>query len=470
MKPFKGFVRSVAAMAAVVVSGGACAAPDSPPACAVRPEALAWHSSLEGDTFSADVDGVPLHGRRVWFDIRTHDEGSAPLRLALQMAFDPRPGGSMTFGDAGELFAPPHADGHLLLSAWVGPDIKQIEVRTLRSATPDMSRVGMSLRCSKDVQRWGEPSSQQALLDEAFDLYAANALHAPADPARLRQWAQGWATGAEVPEDVFLAMRAVMFNAGDQHSYIVPVADRAAFYDMLAPTPPIVKLRDDRLAFVAVSQVGFDGDDEARRKYARELHAAVARVALRHPRGWIVDLRGFGGGDMWTTLAGLSALVDGPLVGEFVARGGRTPWLVASARAGTASSPIVDVGTSSDEIIDAPVAVLIGPNTGSSGETTAIAFEHRPRSRFFGQPTLGIFNSGVVQHRLSDGTMFGIAEVLNADRTGHVYDGPIVPDVVVAEADDPVRAAAAWLLQQRHQGVRPRPRKAPCLPTRTAPA
>ncbi len=44
--------------------------------------------------------------------------------------------------------------------------------------------------------------------------------------------------------------------------------------------------------------------------------------------------------------------------------------------------------------------------------------------------------------------MFGIANVLNADRTGRVREGALVPDAVVADGDDAVGAAAAWLLAQ----------------------
>lgn len=240
----------------------------------------------------------------------------------------------------------------------------------------------------------------------------------------------------------------MIFNAGDHHSYIVPAADRGAFYDMLAPTPPVVKLRDDGIGLIAVSQVAFDNDEDARRAYARDLYRAVARVAARRPKGWIVDLRGFGGGDMWTTLAGLSALVDGPLVGEFASREGRMPWLVSPGRSGT-TQEIVSIGSHESTTASGPVAVLIGPGTGSSDETTAIAFEGRKRTRFFGQPTLGVYNSGVVQHTLSDGTMFGVAQTLNADRNGHIHDGAIVPDTVVASGEDPVRVAAHWLAAQQ---------------------
>ena len=244
----------------------------------------------------------------------------------------------------------------------------------------------------------------------------------------------------------------MLYDAGDYHSYVVTAMERGAFYDTLTPTLPIVRLRDDGVAVVAVSQVGFDNDEGARRAYARNLFDAIARVAAKSPKGWILDLRGFGGGDMWTTLTGLSALVDGPLVGEFVSRDGCEPWLVSPGRSGTTGNQdIVSISPMRSTTESGPLAVLIGPGTGSSGETTAIAFEGRPRTRFFGQPTLGIYNSGVVQYTLSDGTMFGIAQTLNADRNGQLHEGAIVPDVVVPESEDPLELAAAWLATQRRE-------------------
>ena len=75
-------------------------------------------------------------------------------------------------------------------------------------------------------------------------------------------------------------------------------------------------------------------------------------------------------------------------------------------------------------------------------------FEARLRTLFFGKPTLGLYNSGIMQYTLSDGTMFGIVESLYADRTGRVREGALVPDTVVADGDDAVGAVAAWLLAQ----------------------
>ncbi len=426
------------------------AAGDAAPACATNLQTPTLQKTPDGRALQLEFDAAPLHRRRVWIAVAANNERATPLRVPLALTFDRQPDGSSTLlKQPDTLFVPPHAGGYTVLSAWVVPGAHRISVRAMPSADTDMSAVSLQFKCSEEPVAESTPSSQQPLLDEALQLYFDNAAHPPADPARLRAFAQAWATGAEQPADVFWALRSMLLMANDFHSYIVPAWKRSAFFDMLAPTPPRVELRDDGVALVALSQVGFDGDVAAESAYARGLYAAIAGVQARHPRGWIVDLRGDGGGNMWPMLAGLSALVDGPHVGAFVSRAGSEDWLVPDGRSGTSRWPVLTtIGPHEPVAISTAVAVLIGPGTTSSGEATAVAFEARPHTRFFGKPTLGLYNSGVQQHFLSDGTMFGVVETLYADRAGHVHEGALVPDTVLADGQDAVGAAAAWLLAQ----------------------
>ncbi len=442
--------RALALSTALSFAAHASAAADAAPACATDAQTLTLQKTLDGPALQAEFDAAPLRGRRVWIAAIGRDGRATPLRVSLTLAFDRTPDGrSVLFNQAANLFVAPHADGYVMLSAWVEPGAHRINVRATPSADTDMSDVTLRLQCSDEPVPEGAASTQQPLLDEALKLYFANVAHAPSDPARLRALAQSRATGAEVPDDVMWALRDMLYAAGDAHSYLVLRSSRGAFFDMLAPTPPRVELRDDGVALVALSQVAFDNDPAAENAYARDLHAAIARVEARHPRGWIVDLREDGGGSMWPMLAGLSPLVGGPKVGAFVSREVVDPWLVADGQAGTGSVPVqATVGPHEPLAIASPVAVLIGPDTASSGESTAIAFEQRPHTRFFGKPTLGLYNSGVSQYSLSDGTMFGIVHVLNADRTGRVREGALVPDAVIADGTDAVAAAAAWVISE----------------------
>jgi hypothetical protein len=416
------------------------------PACASRPQDMPWRST--GSGLVAEVDVEPLRGRRVWIRATSDGEHSEAVDVSLLLAFDVKPDGTMLFGQSGQLFAPPHEAATTTLTSWVGNDVSQLEVRLPPSARDVGKRIRLPMQCASEQSTFGAPSDQQALLDEALGLYLTNAIKAPSDSSKIRRQAQEWATGAEEPNDVVWALRAVLYNLGDHHSYLVQHAERSAFFAMLAPHPPDVHVRPDGIAIVRVSQVAFE-DERSGMIYARALAKAVSRAASMRPRGWIVDLRQFGGGNMWIVLAGLSHLVDGPFVGEFVSRNDRTPWLVSAGRAGTVEVPsIVSTGRAHPDVVAGPVAVLIGPGTGSSGESTTVAFEGRPRTRVFGQPTLGLYDSGVTQFTLSDGTMFGIANTRFADRQGRVYEGPIEPDELVKSNEDAQVVAVQWLLRQ----------------------
>ncbi len=94
----------------------------------------------------------------------------------------------------------------------------------------------------------------------------------------------------------------------------------------------------------------------------------------------------------------------------------------------------------------APVAVLLGPKTASSGEMTALALIGRPGVRTFGSPTAG-YTSANKPYPLSDGATLVVTETGVADRTGRDYTGPMVPDETVAEEATEGRAVA-WLTSQ----------------------
>jgi C-terminal processing protease CtpA/Prc len=104
---------------------------------------------------------------------------------------------------------------------------------------------------------------------------------------------------------------------------------------------------------------------------------------------------------------------------------------------------------------DPPVAVLIGPQTASSGEATALAFVGRPDTRLFGTTTAG-YTTGNSTFVLFDGSALNLATVAMADRTDTTHMGGIAPDeaartdwATYGSADDPaIQAATEWLEKQ----------------------
>ncbi|HEX5184099.1 MAG TPA: S41 family peptidase [Allosphingosinicella sp.] len=118
------------------------------------------------------------------------------------------------------------------------------------------------------------------------------------------------------------------------------------------------------------------------------------------------------------------------------------PWIRANGSIYPAAGAVPDASPASTLAHgSAPLAVLIGPRTASSGEMSAVAFIGRARARTFGALSAG-FTTANQAYPLSDGAMLVVTETTIRDRTGRDYAGPIRPDV---PADDAEQAAEHWL-------------------------
>jgi len=293
------------------------------------------------------------------------------------------------------------------------------------------------------------------------------------------------ATGAEGPADTYEAIRWALRTL-NPHSFLQLSGDLRA--RELARRPP-----NDPVEPAAAPRVR--SPFWSRRQAERELHQhqgrRIGRIVVpafgrRHVTafadsiagfvreldsagacGWIVDLRGNGGGNMWPMLAGLGPILGEGKVGEFHGPGGPTGrWYYRDGAAGIveADGDTVEVARVSGPAYRlarlAPVAVLFDRGTGSSGEAVAIAFIGRPEARSFGTPSYG-FTTSNDGFRLPDSANMVITVGVDADRAGRSYASRLTPDqlVLVAEGDsvpgtppeDPqVVAALAWLVTQRN--------------------
>lgn len=196
-------------------------------------------------------------------------------------------------------------------------------------------------------------------------------------------------------------------------------------------------------------------------RYATDANDGIAQMEERAICGWVVDLRRNGGGGYSPMTIGTAALLeDGELL-SFVRRDGTVAGRV-ELREGSISQDGMEVAAYLGDVPHAdhaapgtPIAVLIGPGTGSAAEVTAVAYIGQPNTRLFGEKSGGytIGNNG---YMLFDGAQLALAESTYVDRNGNNHIGGIAPDVEVSTdlttygtVDDPVIAAAsAWLRTQ----------------------
>lgn len=196
--------------------------------------------------------------------------------------------------------------------------------------------------------------------------------------------------------------------------------------------------------------------------FADKLHRLVLDLQAQKPLGWVIDLRGNSGGNMWPMLAGIGTVLGEGDLGAFVSSDGeRTGWFY---RAGQ----VIERSSQGHEELDAEikqpplvlpelpwVAVLFDRGTGSSGEAVAISFAGRRHQRSFGEHTAG-FSTSNRTHELPDGAVLYLCDAIEADRSGKLYPDGLDPDEKVPapatrpteENDAVLNAAEEWLAKQ----------------------
>jgi hypothetical protein len=194
-------------------------------------------------------------------------------------------------------------------------------------------------------------------------------------------------------------------------------------------------------------------------EFTKKLKGIVADLMAQKPEGWLVDLRGNGGGNMWPMLAGITAILGEGDLGSFRAPGGGgSTWFLkdgtVSTRPGVPESVQSPTPGPSVSPANLPwLAVLFDRGTASSGEAVAISFAGRPRSRSFGEHTAE-FSTANQNFALPDGAMLLLCSSVEADRMGHLYPDGLDPDVAIPtpesrpaeDADAVIQAAEEWIL------------------------
>ena len=235
-------------------------------------------------------------------------------------------------------------------------------------------------------------------------------------------------------------------KVGDNHSFVqLKVAAQQYATKNSNPVPPEGKLIDNSIGYISVP--GFlSNNDTAMRSFSGKIQSLIRHLDTKNNvQGWIVDLRGNNGGNMWPMLAGLAPLTGAGPLGYFVqnVKGveSKNVWkadVVKVKKAYKLKKP------------DTKIAVLIGPRTGSSGEMTTVAFIGRSNTRLFGQPTGG-YTTANRTFILSDGSNLLLASSYVADRNQKKYLNKITPDEVVEPVsglDAEVKVAERWLLEK----------------------
>jgi carboxyl-terminal processing protease len=225
-------------------------------------------------------------------------------------------------------------------------------------------------------------------------------------------------------------------------------------------TGVVSRLLEGRVGYVRVPQIGGAGVATA-----DSIHSAVRMLDSTGACGWIVDLRGNGGGNMWPMLAGIGPLLGDTIVGSFGESAAADRWfyrdgisanLKANGSRDTAARITVPPYRLKDP--NAPVAILFDGITASSGEALAVAFRGRPNTRSFGSISAGAATANRGS-RLPDGANMVVTADFMTDRRGVGSGGQLTPDTTISmpawifpgwpfPTDQTASVARAWVIRQ----------------------
>jgi carboxyl-terminal processing protease len=339
----------------------------------------------------------------------------------------------------------------------------------------------------------GVSEAARSYLEQALDLVQQNALNKSSiDWPHVRAEALARAGHAKVPVDTYPALAFALTQLKEHHSFLqlpdnLPATQREAITAEIdrvrghsesdanrspfAPQKEIqghVDRRDGKVfAHLVVPMcVGKYAEWEKNtgdfQQFADKLHELVLDLQAQKPHGWLIDLRGNSGGNMWPMLAGIGAVLGEGDVGTFLsADGERVPWFYKAGKSGTrdekgAEEIAAQVEKPPFTLPELPwVAVLLDKSTASSGEAVAISFVGRPRERSFGEHTAG-FSTSNERYPLPDGAVLFLCTGIEADRNGVRYPDGINPDVKLPapdtrpaeEKDAVLQAAEDWIAAQ----------------------
>ncbi len=233
----------------------------------------------------------------------------------------------------------------------------------------------------------------------------------------------------------------------DNHSWIRRPDGQFVPYDraFTCTAPDVVSPTDipDDVGYLRIG--AFSGTVAEEGAYTSAIQTAMQEQDGDALVGWIIDLRGNGGGNMWPMLAALWPFLQGT-VGHFVdAYDSWAEWYVDGPYSYLDGYPLGEATYPYEpQATDGRVAVLTDQRVASSGEATAVAFRGRPSTRSFGTPTCGV-PTGIVTGPLGYGYTLGIATVWMADRDSTRYGTPLAPDEMITDPAAVVTRAIEWI-------------------------
>lgn len=287
-------------------------------------------------------------------------------------------------------------------------------------------------------------SEAQMYLEEVFQLLETRSIRRNSmDWPAFRKKILYHARNAQTLEDTYPTVVFAIQELGDKHSYFEPAKPYFITENTENAPPPVLPDEPvpNDIGYIRVRYCM--GNEETITAYRNQLLTQIQAQDKPTLKGWVVDLRGNFGGNMWPMLAGLSPFFNDATLGYFMdPEGHAEAWRFKNGNLYSGHTRMDTLPVPYTLSQPHPyIAVLTDTSTASSGEAIAVAFKGHPRTKSFGQPTYGV-STGNQSHTLSDGSRINLSETVFADRHKTRYGNRIYPDWV---CNDALAEAIRWL-------------------------
>jgi C-terminal processing protease CtpA/Prc len=258
------------------------------------------------------------------------------------------------------------------------------------------------------------------------------------DFIKLKQIALKIAGDAENYSECHLAIEYMLTSLGEHHSFFMKPDevsnwknDKSEFSTVKFPSSKVV----NSCGYIFVPPF-HAGNKKLIMKYADSMQVILKELNNSDIKGWIIDLRENTGGNMEPMILGLGPIFDSEKLGSLNYIDGKSQsWYYKNGSYQWDDDKISEIVNPVKLKSKLPIAVLIGPQTGSSGEIVAISFIGNGKTKFFGEPTWGL-TTGNSSFDLPDGGRMMLASTFMADRNGNVYYGKVQPDEIIPASKD----------------------------------
>ncbi|MFZ1806258.1 MAG: S41 family peptidase [Cyclobacteriaceae bacterium] len=289
-------------------------------------------------------------------------------------------------------------------------------------------------------------TSVEEYLNQMLDYMEQNHINRKSiDWSSFRQTVQQKGTTAantdEADESILLALEMI----NDQTSFLITrLGEPLTFSTPCTDTAAPEVIVPDGIGYIKIPTFGNTGVSAA--VFAEKMHGEISAQDKEDLKGWIIDLRGNTGGNMWPMIAGIGPILGNGTAGYFVDSDNVKNAIGYSDGAAKYDDAAV-VAVSFPYTLLSPnskVAVLMDHATTNAAEAVAITFIGKTNARSFGPLTCGRAG-GNQTFSLSDGSVLYLTVAFLADRNETDQRGQLTPDELV---DDPAMIfdkAVEWI-------------------------